>query len=554
MTAVVTLDKMIDQDITVPFTVTGTATLGVGNDYTLTGSPIVISAGSLTGFIVISIELDSLDEHDETVELTLGAPTNAELHVTDFLHTATILDNDPTPHIYFNPDTQFAPENIGSITTTLELDAISGLDISVEFSASGTATENVDYTISTYTVNIPAGSASADISIEIADDLPTGEMDETAILNFISAVNAISAGNYSLTITEIATEPTVAFSQAIQNVSEGAGKAIVRVDLSNAWGLDVEVGFSLSGTAGGADYSIDTSSPLYFPVGSTSAEITVSVSEDLFDEDDETLVFALGSVSNATLDTPDVHTLTIIDNDEPPEVSFSPTALEDDENNIGTTIVRAQLDKASEKAVTVPFTVSGSATQGAGNDFTMTASPLTIPAGSTSADISITVNGEATKEYDEDIVITMGSPTNATAAASPNNEHSLTIRDDDACRFVVSEPSLAGDTLTWQITNNAKFMIMLTSLALDWDVFGGESLESIELNDIVIVSQKDTANPTIIPSGLDGDFVGPSSNRQIAPGGTAKLEFIFKKNVSSGYPIELVFDNDPTWCLVDDTY
>ena len=70
-----------------PFTVGGTATNPA--DYTITASPLTIAAGSTTGTITVTVVADAVAEPDETVIVTMGAPTNATLGATT-VHTLTV--------------------------------------------------------------------------------------------------------------------------------------------------------------------------------------------------------------------------------------------------------------------------------------------------------------------------------------------------------------------------------------------------------------------------------------------------------------------------------
>ena len=75
----VDLSAASSKDVTVNFTVTGTAT-GSGTDYTLDNGNITIAAGTTSGTITISNILDDvLDEAHETVIVTLSNPSNATL-------------------------------------------------------------------------------------------------------------------------------------------------------------------------------------------------------------------------------------------------------------------------------------------------------------------------------------------------------------------------------------------------------------------------------------------------------------------------------------------
>jgi bacillolysin len=88
------LSGVTSQDVSVPFTVGGTA--NQGSDYRLTGHVFTVPAGSASGRVVIEVVNDQLEEPDETVTLTLGTPSNATLGAATQA-SVTIIDND---HVY----------------------------------------------------------------------------------------------------------------------------------------------------------------------------------------------------------------------------------------------------------------------------------------------------------------------------------------------------------------------------------------------------------------------------------------------------------------------
>ena len=227
-------------------------------------------------------------------------------------------------------------------------------------------------------------------------------------------------------------DPTVAFTLSGQTVSEDAGTATVVAQLSTTTSNDVTVPFTVSGSAtpgAGNDYTI-VSSPVTISAGDTTANIVITINDDAFTESDETVVITMGSPTNATKVSPDGHTLTITDNDGAlPTVSLG-SASQSGAENVGSMSIPVQLSEISGDDVLVPFSVSGSASEGGGNDFTISASPLTIAAGDTSTNITITVNDDGLVEGDETVIVTMGTPTNATKGAP--DEHTSTITDNDA--------------------------------------------------------------------------------------------------------------------------
>ncbi len=88
----VNLSEISTQDVTVNYTVAGTAT-GNGVDYTLANGTLTINAGSLNNNITIAnIVNDLIVEGPETVVVTLSNPTNAILG-TNTVYTYTINDD-----------------------------------------------------------------------------------------------------------------------------------------------------------------------------------------------------------------------------------------------------------------------------------------------------------------------------------------------------------------------------------------------------------------------------------------------------------------------------
>jgi len=110
----------------------------------------------------------------------------------------------------------------------------------------------------------------------------------------------------------------------------------------------------------------------------------------------------------------------------PPTVQFT-LASQSSPVESGDLTITAQLSAVSAQNVTVPYSISGTATENV--DYTITASPITIPAGRTTGTITITIKEDTVDETDETVIVTMGDPTNATKGAT--TVHTATIADDD---------------------------------------------------------------------------------------------------------------------------
>jgi hypothetical protein len=93
-----TLSAVSGKDVTIPFTVGGSAeeagTAPGDDDFdVLTASPVVIPAGQLSATVTVRCKGDTANENNETVVLTIGNPTNASKGAQT-TYTVTIVDDD----------------------------------------------------------------------------------------------------------------------------------------------------------------------------------------------------------------------------------------------------------------------------------------------------------------------------------------------------------------------------------------------------------------------------------------------------------------------------
>jgi hypothetical protein len=112
--------------------------------------------------------------------------------------------------------------------------------------------------------------------------------------------------------------PTVTFTSASQATADETGTAVISCQLSFVIGQDVSVPYTVNGistaTGGGTDYSI-TASPLTITAGNTTADVTLTITNDDLDEGLETVIIDMGTPTNAIIGSPSTHTVTITDDD-----------------------------------------------------------------------------------------------------------------------------------------------------------------------------------------------------------------------------------------------
>ncbi|MHA2282671.1 MAG: Calx-beta domain-containing protein, partial [Promethearchaeota archaeon] len=125
-----------------------------------TSGTFTIPADSTSGTFVVNITDDALSEASESFKV---------LTVSDGLGVGTITDNDGVPSLSI--DDVSTDEGADSLTFTVSLSAISGQDVNLDYNTTdGSAIAPDDYTATSATLTIPAGSPSGTIAVTIVDD------------------------------------------------------------------------------------------------------------------------------------------------------------------------------------------------------------------------------------------------------------------------------------------------------------------------------------------------------------------------------------------------
>ena len=251
-----------------------------------------------------------------------------------------------------------------------------------------------------------------------------------------SATNAtISGATGTGTITNDDSQPVASMSAATASVGESDGTKDLTVSLSAASGRAVTVPYTVSSESGdtaaaGTDYTSVSTGSLTIAAGDAGGTITVTVTSDTVDEDDETLTVTLGTPTNAALGTTTRTVVTITDDDVAPTLSISSPSVTEGDSGSAALTFKATLSAASGKTVKVNYADAGTGTATSGTDYeAITAGTLTFSAGDTSKDIAVTVKGDALNEPNETIAVKLSSPVNATISTATGTG---TITDDDS--------------------------------------------------------------------------------------------------------------------------
>ncbi len=313
------LNEALDATATVNYAVTGGSATGGGADYTLTAGTATFLAGETTKAIVFTVTDDTDLETTENFVVTLSSPSNTTLGANT-THTYSINDNDATRNVGFTYTSSSGSEASTTVVVGLTLDLVDNSnDITVDYAVTGgTATgAGTDYTLASGTATITSGQTTGSFSITINNDA-IDENSETIIITLTNPTNANLTANktYTYTILDNDATPTVSFASSTSSGDEAVSTVNLAVNLSAVSGLNVTVNYSLSGTATyGNDYTVPGSS-IIIPAGSSSGNIVLTVTNDVVEEINETVIVTLTTIANATKVSPFVHTYTINANDE----------------------------------------------------------------------------------------------------------------------------------------------------------------------------------------------------------------------------------------------
>jgi hypothetical protein len=199
------------------------------------------------------------------------------------------------------------------------------------------------------------------------------------------------------------------------SISESTSALQVKVTRTGDDAAAVSVNYATSdGTAtAGSDYTA-TSGTLNFAPGELTKFISIPITNDnLFENANETFNIVLSSPTNsAVLQEPNTATVTILDDDFKPAL-FAPGFINVVEGDSGTTNLTfgLTLTNPSVQVITVDYaTANGTAT--AGSDYVASSGTVTIPAGATSATITVPIIGDTTVEPNETFNINLSNSTN----------------------------------------------------------------------------------------------------------------------------------------------
>jgi hypothetical protein len=424
---------------------------------------VTIPAGQASAQATVTALVDVPDDLDETVTLTI-APGGSPPYAIGTPNEATVtIANTPAPIVTVVATDASATEGGDTGTFTFSRTGPTTNPLTVSFNRSGTATIGGDYNLSpsATTVTIPAGQASAQATVTALVDVPD-DLDETVTVTIApggSPPYAIGTPD-TATVTIVNTPaPVVTVLATDTTATEGtADTGTFTFTRTGPTTNPLTVSFNRSGTATiGGDYNLSPSATtVTIPAGQASAQTTVTALVDVPDDLDETvtLTIAPGGSPPYAIGTPDTATVTITNTPAPVVTVVATDGSASEGGDTGTfTFTRTG---PTTDPLTINFNRSGTATIGGDYNLSPSSTTVTIPAGQTSAQTTVTALVDVPDDLDETVTVTIFAGGSPPYAIGTPNEATVTIVNTPApiVTVVATDASATegGDTATFTFT------------------------------------------------------------------------------------------------------
>ncbi len=401
-------------NLTVALSYGGTAARGT--DYPSLPTSVTIPDGQPSITLLIAPVDDSAVEGSENITVTIPSGANYVRNTAATSVDLLILDDDiplvtvtaikPNASETNREPGVFLVSRTGPTTAPLK----------VYYGIGGTAQHGTDYVGLPAEITIPAGAASAPVFVTPYDD-DHGEGVETVDIQL-----AVFNGSYLLatpsaaavTITDNHDVPQVSVISMSSTTSEPSDAGMLRFRVEGSRPTPTTIRYTLGGTATpGVDYSTGNLSGtivLGAPVnGFSQTDISVSVLNDAFKEDVESIIITLTPDPSYIFFNDEVAKILLRDDDQP-MVSITPwnTAPAEGTANAAAFYIGRTgptFTGLTSGDLTVNYAVSGTAANGL--DYVLLSGTAIIPNGSNSVDIPIATIQDGLFEGTETITLTL---------------------------------------------------------------------------------------------------------------------------------------------------
>ncbi len=461
-TVTVTLSEDPERDVTIPIRTTN---LGGAADTDYSGVPdeVTFASGETTKTFNFAATHDTVDDDDETVELSFRNLPPGVSPGTTPTATVSITDDDhPQVTVSFRDSSYSVTEGRSvTVTVTLSADPERGVTIPINTTDQGGAT-TADYSGVPDEVAFLSGQTVRTFTFTAAQDTVDDD-DESVQLSFGAMPDDRVTPGTTATATVSITDDddpfvTVSFGASSYSVDESddpgttpteENKTAVTVTLSADPERTVTIPINPTDLGGAtpADYS-GVPANVTFNRGETTTTFTFTADHDTIDDDDESVQLSFGAMPDdrVTPGTTATATVSITDDDDPfVTVSFGASSYSVDESdNTATTgveehrtTVTVTLSADPERSLTIPIDTTnlGGA---ADTDYSGVPDEVVFATGETSTTFNFTATHDTDYERGESVELSFGTMPDDRVTPGATPTATVWITDDDPRPVTVS--------------------------------------------------------------------------------------------------------------------
>ena len=429
--AVVTVSLSVAamETVTVEYS-TADGTAIAGSDYLATSGTLEFLPGEVTKSFNVNVNPDAVVEPDEMFFVNL---TNANYgSLSDANAMVMILDddnNEPSLPMLSVNDASVTEGDTGttSMSFTVVLSEAASEDVTFDYTtASGSAVAPNDYVNTAGSLTIPAGQTQQSITVVVNGDL-LEEGKESFQVNLSNAVNATLADSIAEGLIVDNDQTVVPAEFSYRTMDDWGSGFNGEITLTNR-GDEAWSGWRLE-----FDWTHEISQ-VWNALLIENAAGSFVIDNEFWNgavEPGQSVVVGLGgSPGNVTTIPSNVYVNGVPADvgQSAPTLSISDVSLDEGDSGVSVANVVVSLSKVANEEVTVNYTTQdGSAL--AGSDYESKMGTVTIPAGSLSAVLSLSVSGDLDVETNETLTVELSAPQGAEIA---NGVATVTIQNDDS--------------------------------------------------------------------------------------------------------------------------
>ena len=350
------------------------------------------------------------NEAEETLTASLSQPEGLQLEQASY--PIAIFDDDLAPTLSIKGQESLAENSPDPLILNLELSEISGQDVvlDLELSPKDPTTQGLsgaDFEPLPQRLTIPAGQKNLSLTLQPRDDV-FFEASEDFTLT-LRPLEATVQESISTTIRLIDDDEPPVLTLTAPPLREDAGRAAeapLFVSLSKPAGLTttVELGIFEGSAREGLDYEINATH-VTIPPGQSSAQIPLSLINDKVYEDEESFEIALLS-SNAALIEENLVVITIIDDDDFPQITLTHSGVSEGDGERG--LITFALTSASDQPVQLDYALQNG-TAILGQDYLTEGGTLTFAPGETERQLDLQIVDDRTFEQDQTLSLSISN-------------------------------------------------------------------------------------------------------------------------------------------------